>query len=830
MIARFTGWLLGLDRVASVDRVRGSLGAEWATTGSGPFWFCLGLMAMVAGVILFYWKYQRLGSSPTRGILAGARILLLLLLLVTMAEPMMRITVSRDELPELFVALDATASMALRDGYETNQLAALAAATGLGDTLSDGRPSPSRQDYVRAWLGRRADGDSGASLLARLDAAGSCRLRLFCFDGQTDSQVRELASNQGEAKSIDWQQVAAQLGTTGQVTALGSVLRSLSRQPGHRQIAGVILISDFGQNAGEHPLDSSDAAVKSPLDELGVPVHTIGVGAVRNRDLAVQIHTEAKIRRGESTIVSVRIQQSQLRGETVVVRLFALASASDVSAGQTEVVAEREVKLDDESHMLEIPYLPARAGEIQLRVELPILPGEVVVDNNAATHRIQVIDDFIRLLYVAYEPTWEWRFVKEVFHRDPAVGLRGFRTYLASSDPRVRQSNPLFLPALTQNRSDFFATDVLFLDDLPKAALTPRFCAMAEQFVRDLGGGLVVIAGPRFGPAQLIDTPLAKMLPVILDPHARLQDQREFAIQLTPRAREFPFMQLDDDAAANQQAWSTLHDLPWYQGVTNIHEQAVVLAQHPTDKCLDGKTPQPLIAIRRYGAGEVVYLGFNETWRLRRQYGEKYYRRFWLPLIDRLGLSHALGARKRFVVRMDRPRYRIEDEAVVSVQAYDDNYEPLEPGDLEGESLPAELLQVNENGDTSPVDTLRVGAVRPGLFETRFPLHVEGVYRIRVKDPITDSPAERQFSVTGASAEMRSSVRDEALQTRIAEQSHGFSCTLANANQLLDHMEMTPYRCTEQHNYAIWKTPMWFILIVALMLGEWSLRKWMHLT
>ena len=106
-------------------------------------------------------------------------------------------------------------------------------------------------------------------------------------------------------------------------------------------------------------------------------------------------------------------------------------------------------------------------------------------------------------MYVAYEPTWEWRFIKEVFHRDKLVGMQGFRTFLGSSDPQVRESNVLFLPTLTPKRSEFFANDVIFLDDMPRAALSDRFCEMVKEFVGKFGGGLVVIAGPRFGPREL---------------------------------------------------------------------------------------------------------------------------------------------------------------------------------------------------------------------------------------------------------------------------------------------------------------------------------------
>ncbi len=130
---------------------------------------------------------------------------------------------------------------------------------------------------------------------------------------------------------------------------------------------------------------------------------------------------------------------------------------------------------------------------------------------------------------------------------------------------------------------------------------------------------------------------------------AKLQDQKEFILQMTPAAEQFDFMQLGVDGAENRKAWLNLGPLPWYQPVSRLHPLATALAVHPKDMCVDGKTPQPLIAMRRYGRGEVVYLGFDETWRLRRKYGELYYRQFWGQMIHRLGLSHTLGSQKRFV-------------------------------------------------------------------------------------------------------------------------------------------------------------------------------------
>jgi hypothetical protein len=152
----------------------------------------------------------------------------------------------------------------------------------------------------------------------------------------------------------------------------------------------------------------------------------------------------------------------------------------------------------------------------------------------------------------------------------------------------------------------------------------------------------------------------------------------------------------------------------------------------------------------------VVYLGFNETWRLRRQHGEKYYRQFWSQLIYRLGMSHALGAEKRFVARIDRQQYRAEDKVTLTVEAYDENYEPLGEESLSERGLTAELVVPGAAGQQALA--LGVPMLRRGVFEARKP---------------------------------------------------------------------TEQRVTR--NIALWTTPLWFGVVVVLMLGEWLARKLMRL-
>ena len=117
----------------------------------------------------------------------------------------------------------------------------------------------------------------------------------------------------------------------------------------------------------------------------------------------------------------------------------------------------------------------------------------------------------------------------------------GFRTFLSSSDPRVRESNALFLPTLTPKRSEFFAKRRVC------SSTTCRGRRSATAFARLTQGicratwaaAWSSIAGPRFGPRELYQTPLADMLPVIIDPNAELHaapEYPEFRPRLTPHA------------------------------------------------------------------------------------------------------------------------------------------------------------------------------------------------------------------------------------------------------------------------------------------------------
>ena len=226
----------------------------------------------------------------------------------------------------------------------------------------------------------------------------------------------------------------------------------------------------------------------------------------------------------------------------------------------------------------------------------------------------------------------------------------------------------------------------------------------------------------------------------------------------------------------------------------------------------------------------MVYIGFNETWRLRRKFGEQYYRQFWGQMIQHIGLSNHIGQDKRFVVKTDKLQYKPDDRVRLTVQAYDANFEPLTVDKLPERNLTAEVLApARSEGVPVESQTLNVSQLTKGVFEIEFPVLASGGYRVRVKDPITGTPKEVSFRVVNLSPERQTAVRNVQLQEQIAAESQGKSYDLETASRIPDEINLKSFHETSTKVLALWSTWLCFGLGVFLMLGEWLTRKLINL-
>ena len=798
------GHLLGLDDFASIDDVKVGLVAPWASDRPALVLFAMVLLTL--GTVVFYLRAQHHGSRRTRRLLAVLRSVLLCGMVLILAEPVVTLIRRERQKPLLAVVIDGTESMNQNDALSSEDRAALRSA---GGTTESG--TPSRLEWVKSVL----MAEDGATLRALSETH---RLRMYVLS--RGDRLVEISATDADGDPIGAPAQVAQIEATGSVTAIGSGLADLNRRhPSHR-IAGVVMVSDFDQNAGVRA--SGEAA------RLGRPIHAVGIGPRTVTDLSVDVQSPPMLKKDEQATIRVHLRQSGLTGRTTRVQLLARrlgTGAGESDEGKYLPVGEPKfVELSDPTQDVALTFTPDREGSFRIEARAEGFDQEVTQRNNHASREVQVCDESMKLLFIADKPSWEWRFVKEVFQRDPLIGKQGFRTFMPTVSLRVRRSSDIYLESLIQPRGEFFQYDVILLTLGPGSRMVTPLQKMLKEYVSRFGGGLVILSSPFQKPGELANMDLASMLPVVLNPNAIRRDG-EFAIQKTAAAQQYSFMQLGNSASEDTEAWANLGALPWYQPVSRLHPMATALAVHPTDRTVDGKEPQPIIASRRYGRGEVIYLGFNETWRLRRLYGEKYYRDFWGKMIYRLGLSRAMGAQKRFVVRTDRRQYRPGEKVVLSAEAYDANFEPLDI-----DSLSARRMVETPQGFASDTREFTVPLRRDEVvYETSFTVFEPGRHRVLVADPIAGGEVEVDIEVMATSAELRSTVRNVGLQESLATVTGGRSMELSEWNTLPSLLGDTGMWVTREHRLPIWNT--WFVLLGGLVLmgTEWAIRKWIHL-
>jgi hypothetical protein len=447
MIRTF-GWLLGIEQATSIDQLDVSLAAPWVQDRA--FWIFLLAVAVIVGALLFYLRLQSRGTYLQRLSLGLFRGALLALLLLTLADPVLELTLASRRRPLMYVIFDGTDSMAIEDELPESERAAIEKAVDWkkpeGKKKSPPDAKPTRIDYVRALLA------SENNPLDRLAQEKNVEIEAYLFDGNTTSQLRKLTASSAGRGRFAAKQLAEQLSTKGQVTALGEVVSEIGQQLGSSRAIGALVFSDFAHNSGLAPLGSGG---QSPAARLGMPVYAVGVGASEAIDLAVDLQTDPRMKRAERSNLAVKVRQSGLSGQSATIRVTGKRLSGEAAAGPAAefTVGQKTITLKEAVETIDLPFTPEEAGRYEFVAKAEKLAGEVVEQNNQAARQVNIIDDYLRLMYVAYEPTWEWRFIKEVFHRDKLVGMEGFRTFLSSSDPRVRESNVIFQPTLTPKRS-----------------------------------------------------------------------------------------------------------------------------------------------------------------------------------------------------------------------------------------------------------------------------------------------------------------------------------------------------------------------------------------
>jgi uncharacterized membrane protein len=418
---------------------------------------------------------------------------------------------------------------------------------------------------------------------------------------------------------------AANLSATDRRTELGAALQAVRDRYRGRPVAGVILLSDGGDNG------AVDAAA---MAAAGAPIYAVGIGprtAARDRE-----------------IVSVTAADSVL--SDAMVDLAVTAVAHGYGAAPIELrLLENGRAIDHRRVTPAAPGAPIsetfRVGPNRdvptvYRVEIPGSADEPVAENNARSVLVPAAGRPRRVLLVQGAPGFEHSFLRRAWAADRGLEIdsvvrkgrddSGAETFYVQA--AQSRANAL-LGGYPNTREALFAYDAIVLANVDPDLLTNGQLELTRGFVAERGGGLLVLGARGFQRQGLNDTPLEDVMP--LDSSDRgaggvvqvAASPGRNRVVLTPAGESHPVMQLGTDAETNDRRWAAVPPLAAISPLGTPKPGASVLAVTGGP----GGAPRALVAVQRFGEGRSMVFTGEASWRWRMLLptSDQSYERFW---------------------------------------------------------------------------------------------------------------------------------------------------------------------------------------------------------
>ncbi len=582
-----------------------------------------------------------------------------------------------------------------------------------------------------------------------------------------------------------------------------------------RPLAAVVVLSDGRQSGGKKGAPAARA-----LAHRGAWLATVAIGDAQPPCDAVvaalDAPTEAQL--GEALRLDARVRVTGLPGHTWQATLSADGKA----------VAQRSLVDNDAWQALHFEHTPSTPGLHRYRVDLAatdVATGTVTPEaslaNNHADAVVVVSAAPMRALIVDATPRWETRYLATVIARQSGAG--GARV-----DSRfvLGQTGGAGLGA---ELDDY---DLLVLGDLTPDELDAEAQTRCEHFVARRGGCVVVISGPRGMPARYGLGGLAELLPVR---GAAVAPERPamVGVTLTAAGATHPITTLLDDPALNRRLWPLLPPVSCVApGLTAKPEALVLLSA-------DDRARSPLLVVSEHGAGRVLWLGTDETWRWRAGLGDRLQQTFWQQAL-RYGLGSRLRGRDaRLQLAVERavlsPGELLEVRARVRIAGAHPRLTLCALDDRDTAGPERELtLNADSSRKTLEKSDKNTGA---DLWQATIANLGEGRWRLTlsVTSSGTSGDAElqmlsetRDVVVRGRTgSELAELAADPAQLTRLAQAGDGQAYALGELDQLADELaqRLQPMPVTRARTWRLWAG--WPAVVIATLLlsSEWLLRR-----
>ena len=802
--------------VLALSETRLETRIEWLAAPE-PWIIAVVILPLLIG--LSAWGYRgdqgRLGG-PTKFLLGSLRFLALLLVVLILFRPTLTKERVQTESSTVLIVVDDSFSMGIQDRWSDPSIPpAITSVSGI----------PVVEQTTRLDIARGILTGGTSDLVERLRQNADVRI-VAGSDGVRG--IADLPKRQGgilpmaDEASFD----ASKIELRGRVSRIGDAMGDTLDDARGRTVAAMILLSDGRESGGV--VSTEEVARRFGAREI--PIHVIGIGnAEEPRDIRlIDLDIADVVLEGDRVPVDFRIAAEGYENVDVRAELQLLREDGGI---EQRVPYYPRIGKDGQVVPHRLEFTPRSPGKYLCRIEIDHQPGELFSENNALERPVTVVARKIKVLYVEGPPRYDYRYLKNSLIRDPTMETH---CLLLEADPEFPQeSSPGLAPLkeFPRTREELFHYDVLILGDIRPDALSMNQKEWIVEFVDDHGGGLVFIAGQWFMPRRFRGDPLERVLPVELEEAdergSMTRDLVEpFHVQLTPEGLEHPVMQLVSDSEKNEELWQwqgrsdqTMPGFFWYQRVKKLRKGAVALAVHESDEHFT-YGPRPIFAFQYFGRGRTFISLTDDTWRLRRLVGNRWFYRFWGQVTRFVGAARLLGPSKRFSVSVDPREVVLGNEVKILARMLGPDFKPTS----DEEALL--ILERVEDSDDRPLEIHAIrNPVRPEYYEASIEARALGEHRISLIDR-EEEVASTVFRAVVPQLEYADPRMDRTRLQQIAALSGGKYHEVTDAANVAEEVEALEREVPiSAEREPLWDHRWVLALFVLLLTVEWILRK-----
>ena len=597
----------------------------------------------------------------------------------------------------------------------------------------------------------------------------------------------------------------------GRRSDLTGALQAVQERYQGQSVVGVVVISDGG-DTGAH-----DAGVA--LDESAPPVYAIGVGARQlEHDREVLSVTAGQAALAESVVTL----------ETAVVShgFGTLPIPVRVLQDGRPIQVRRVTPPGDGSPVREVFQVSPKADAATLyTVEIPTDPSELVPENNSRSVLVRPPGRQRKVLLIEGAPGHEHSFLKRAWLSDPGIDLdsvvrkgqndRGQDTFYvqgaASRMAALSSGYPL-------EREALFMYDAVVLGNVEASFCTPAQLTMTAEFVARRGGGLLALGARSFAGRGFGGTPVADVFPVELgDRGSRVRPVAPASfepnkLQLTSDGETHPVMQIGSSRADSRRRWQAAPALAATATFGGPKPGASILAV-----TVAGSGWRPMVVVQRYGSGRAMVFTGEAAWRWKMMLpsNDPTYDMFWRQAIrwlstaalDQVMVTTAGGTAAGDLITLD-------------VVARDGEFRPVLDASI--------TARVTDPGGATRELHPALADGASGRYTAEIRPDSTGVYHVQIEAQRGSEVLGRTedwILVGGADLELADPRLNEQVLRRVAAATGGQVLDAGDLGRLLGLLQARAPAPTPPTARDVWHTIWAFLLVVALLSCEWTLRR-----